>query len=67
MAVPVRLELLAALARLEERRRGALARGIGQRGQRLRDLARGLPRPEALVGGAGAAAGRAGRCGCRGR
>ena len=49
MAVPVRLELLAGLARLEERRRGALARGIGQRGQRLRDLARGLPRPEALL------------------
>jgi len=49
MAVPVRLELLAGLARLEERRVGALARGIGQRGQRLRDLARGLPRPEALL------------------
>ena len=49
MAVPVRLELLAGLARLEERRRGALARGIGQRGQRLRDLARGLPRPEAIL------------------
>ena len=59
MAVPVRLELLAALARLDERRVGALARGFGQRGQRLRDLARGLPRPEALVGGAGAAARRA--------
>ena len=59
MAVPVRLELLAGLARLEERRRGALARGLGQRGQRLRDLARGLPRPEALIGGAGAAARRA--------
>jgi exodeoxyribonuclease VII large subunit len=50
MAVPVRVELLATLARLEERRIGALARGLGQRGQRLRDLARGLPRPEALVG-----------------
>jgi exodeoxyribonuclease VII large subunit len=49
MAVPVRLELLAGLARLEERRRGALARGLGQRGQRLRDLARGLPRAEALL------------------
>ena len=49
MAVPVRLELLAAMARLEERRRGALARGLGQRGQRLRDLARGLPRPDALL------------------
>jgi exodeoxyribonuclease VII large subunit len=50
MAVPVRLDLLAAVAGLEERRRGALARGLGQRQQRLRDLSRGLPRPEALVG-----------------
>ena len=49
MAVPVRLDLMAAVAGLEERRRGALARGITQRGQRLRDLARGLPRPEALL------------------
>jgi exodeoxyribonuclease VII large subunit len=49
MAVPVRLDLLAAVAGLEERRRAALARGLGQRGQRLRDLARGLPRPDALV------------------
>ncbi len=49
MAVPVRLDLMAGLAGLEERRRAALARGISQRGQRLRDLARGLPRPEALV------------------
>jgi exodeoxyribonuclease VII large subunit len=49
LAVPVRLELLAAVAALEERRRGALARGLAQRRQRARDLARGLPRPEALV------------------
>ncbi len=49
MAVPVRLDLMAIVAGLEERRRGTLARGIGQRGQRLRDLARGLPRPEALL------------------
>jgi len=49
MAVPVRLELLAGLAGLEERRRGALARGLDQRRQRLRDLARGLPRGEALL------------------
>ena len=49
MAVPVRLELLAALdglARAAEPRRGA---GVGQRGQRLRDLARALPRLEALL------------------
>ena len=49
MAVPVRLELLAATAGLEQRRRNALARVLAQRGQRLRDLARGLPRPEALL------------------
>jgi exodeoxyribonuclease VII large subunit len=49
MAVPVRLELLAAVARLEERRRSAVARAVGLRTQRLRDLARALPRPEALV------------------
>jgi exodeoxyribonuclease VII large subunit len=49
IAVPVRIELLAATARLEERRRAALARALGQRGQRLRDLSRALPRPEALL------------------
>lgn len=49
MAVPVRLDLLAGLAGLEERRRGALARRLSVSGQRLRDLARGLPRPEALL------------------
>ena len=48
-AVPVRLELLAALARLEERRAGAAARRLDQLGQRLRDLARALPRAEALT------------------
>jgi exodeoxyribonuclease VII large subunit len=49
MAVPVRLDLLTATAALEERRRAALARTLHQRLQRLRDLARGLPRPEALT------------------
>ncbi|MFT3973607.1 MAG: exodeoxyribonuclease VII large subunit [Amaricoccus sp.] len=49
MAVPVRLDLMAAVAGLEHRRRAGLARGIEARGQRLRDLARGLPRPEALI------------------
>jgi exodeoxyribonuclease VII large subunit len=49
MAVPVRLDLLAATAGLEERRTRALARALAIRGQRLRDLARALPRPEALV------------------
>jgi exodeoxyribonuclease VII large subunit len=50
MAVPVRLDLLAALGGLEERRRASLVRGLSLRGQRLRDLARGLPRPEAMLG-----------------
>ena len=49
MAVPVRLELLAAMARFEERRRSAVARGVASRAQRLRDLGRALPRPETLV------------------
>ena len=49
MAVPVRLDLLATLAGLEQRRQGAMARGVAQRGQRLRDLARALPRPDSLV------------------
>jgi exodeoxyribonuclease VII large subunit len=49
MAVPVRLDLLAAVGSLEERRRGAMARALTLRGQRLRDLSRGLPRPEALL------------------
>jgi exodeoxyribonuclease VII large subunit len=49
IAVPVRLDLLAGVGRLEERRRSAVARAVAQRGQRLRDLSRGLPRPEALT------------------
>lgn len=49
MAVPVRLDLIAALAGLEHRRKTAIVRVHGQRAQRLRDLARGLPRPEALL------------------
>lgn len=49
MAVPVRLELVAAVAALDARRGAALGRGLDQRAQRLRDLSRGLPRPEALL------------------
>ena len=49
MAVPVRLDLLASMARFEERRRSAVARGVASRAQRLRDLGRALPRPETLV------------------
>jgi exodeoxyribonuclease VII large subunit len=49
MAVPVRADLMAHVAtlgaRLERAGRGAL----DARGQRLRDLARALPRPEALL------------------
>ena len=49
MAVPVRLELLAGVDGLAARLSRALAQGMGLRGQRLRDLARALPRPEALM------------------
>ena len=37
------------MAGLEHRRRNALARTLAQLRLRLRDLARGLPRPEALL------------------
>ncbi len=49
IAVPVRLDLIAAIAGLEHRRRNGIARILSQRLQRLRDLSRGLPRPEALI------------------
>jgi len=49
IAVPVRLELLAAIDTLGARLAQAAARALGQRGQRLRDLARALPRPETLA------------------
>lgn len=49
LAVPVRAELLATLAGLEERRVRAAARGLADRRERLRALARVLPRPEALL------------------
>lgn len=50
MVVPVRAELSAQVAGLEERRRSALARLLDTRRQRLSDLARALPRPEAILG-----------------
>lgn len=50
MAVPVRADLSAHLAALEQRRRRAMARMLEIRGQRLRDLARALPRPDAILG-----------------
>ncbi|MGY3437342.1 MULTISPECIES: exodeoxyribonuclease VII large subunit [unclassified Marinovum] len=51
MAVPVRLELLAWLEGQGGRLAQALTGGMSQRGQRLRDVSRALPRPEALVEG----------------
>lgn len=52
LAVPVRGELLAAVEGLSARLIRGLVQGTGQRRQRLRDLARALPRPEALTGAA---------------
>ena len=49
MAVPVRLELLAWADDSQARLMRAVAQATGQRRQRLRDLARALPRPEALL------------------
>lgn len=49
MAVPVRLELLAAVDGLGARAVRAAVGGMGLRGQRLRDLGRALPRPEVLT------------------
>ena len=50
LAVPVRADLVAAVAGLGARLAGAGARIIGARRQRLRDLGRALPRPERLTG-----------------
>ena len=49
MAVPVRLELLGWLDQQNARLSRALTQGITQRGQRLRDLGRALPRVETLL------------------
>jgi exodeoxyribonuclease VII large subunit len=49
MAVPVRLELLANLDGQTARLSRGVAQGMAQRGQRLRDLARALPRPDTLT------------------
>jgi exodeoxyribonuclease VII large subunit len=49
LAVPVRLELVATLDASAARLSRGVAQGVGLRGQRLRDLARALPRPEALL------------------
>jgi exodeoxyribonuclease VII large subunit len=52
LAVPVRADLVAQLAALAARQQRAAAQGLQGRAQRLRDLARALPRPEAMVQGA---------------
>ena len=49
MAVPVRLELISAIDSLGARLGHATGQTIMQRGQRLRDLSRALPRPEQLL------------------
>ncbi|MEM8654875.1 MAG: exodeoxyribonuclease VII large subunit [Pseudomonadota bacterium] len=51
MAVPVRLELLAWIDQAGARTSGAISGGMQRRDQRLRDLARALPRADALVEG----------------
>ncbi len=50
IAVPVRLDLMAAVAALDERRVRGIANGLAQRRDRLRDLGRILPKPDALLG-----------------
>ena len=52
LAVPVRLDLMAAVADFAARQGRAVQGRIDRRDQRLRDLARALPRPEALTGAA---------------
>ncbi len=49
MAVPVRVELLASLDALRARQLRAMAQITTRRGERLRDLARALPRLEGLT------------------
>ncbi|MBI1171264.1 exodeoxyribonuclease VII large subunit [bacterium] len=49
MAVPVRADLLATLADLDARKARAARNGLDRRLQRLRDLARALPRLDALL------------------
>jgi len=49
MAVPVRADLRATLAAFEARRVAAMARRLEAGGQRLRDLARALPRADAIL------------------
>lgn len=53
LAVPVRMELLATLDGLSARLLRVMSTAGARRRERLRDLARALPRPEALTGQAG--------------
>ena len=49
LAVPVRHELMAYLDQQHARMSRALSQGLVQRAQRLRDMARALPRPDSLL------------------
>ena len=49
LAVPVRHELMAWLDAQEARMSAVVSQGLSMRGQRLRDLARALPRPDSLL------------------
>ena len=49
LAVPVRHELMAWLDSQDARMRQALSQGLTRRNQRLRDVARALPRPDMLL------------------
>ncbi|KPP86682.1 MAG: exodeoxyribonuclease VII, large subunit [Rhodobacteraceae bacterium HLUCCO07] len=60
LAVPVRLDLLAWVEGQGARMSHAAGQGIAARGQRLRDLARALPRPQTLTEGAAQRLDRAG-------
>ena len=51
LAVPVRHELVALLDGQEARMTQALSQGLARRDQRLRDMARALPRPDSLLDG----------------
>ncbi|MFK7764685.1 MAG: exodeoxyribonuclease VII large subunit [Roseobacter sp.] len=49
LAVPVRHELIAWVEGQDARMRQALSQGLSRRDQRLRDIARALPRPDSLL------------------
>lgn len=49
LAVPVRHELIAWVEGQDARMRQALSQGLSRRDQRLRDMARALPRPDSLL------------------